>query len=505
MTRDRFLISFALLLALTTSGSTAERAVLRAALSSITASDLQSHVDVLADDSFEGREAGSRGGRASAMYLMTQLEQRELSGMGDDGGYFQPFGRGCRNVLAMIGGSDPDLKDEVIVVGGHYDHVGYGTRANSYGPFGYVHNGADDNASGVAGILEVIDAFLRAELRPRRSILFAFWDGEEKGLVGSKHWVAQPTVPLDRVVAAINLDMIGRMKDNKLEVYGSRTARNLRRLVSESNWEALELDFTWEMKSNSDHYSFYSNKIPTLMFHTGLHDDYHRPSDDAHLINSDGMQRVARLLFQTVFTLSDQDELQGFRSACRDESPADRERMERPQPAAPPRLGIRWDPKGESGGLTLVDIRSGTPAARAGWHPGDRIVSFAGTRIPDFTAFHRAVLSAESPVEVELLRAGAAEPEEFRIELDGKPVRIGISWREDEAEPGTVFLTRVIPTSRADLAGLRVGDRVYEVRGRRFADGNELHEILTSVTEPFSLTIERRGRLQAIELSLGTP
>ncbi len=137
-------------------------------------------------------------------------------------GYFQDFDGASRNILGLWEGSDPALKQEVIIVGAHYDHVGYGTPSNSFGPIGRIHNGADDNASGTSGLLEIMEAIVRLEPRPRRTLLFALWDGEEKGLLGSKHWVAQPTLPLERVKLMLNMDMIGRLRDNRLEIGGSR-------------------------------------------------------------------------------------------------------------------------------------------------------------------------------------------------------------------------------------------------------------------------------------------
>ena len=151
---------------------------------SITADDAARHVIALADDAFEGREGGTRGGRAAAAYIVDQIESLGYQPAGGDGSYYQAFGSGLRNILALLPGSDPTLAAEVIVVGGHYDHVGYGTQKNSFGPFGFVHNGADDNASGVAGLIELMEAVRQLPQAPRRSILFAFWDGEEKGLLG---------------------------------------------------------------------------------------------------------------------------------------------------------------------------------------------------------------------------------------------------------------------------------------------------------------------------------
>ena len=187
-----------------------EAGTLQAALDSITAPELQKFVETLADDTFEGREAGSRGGRAAGNYLLEQMEKRGLKPAGTDGGYVQEFGRGYRNLLGIVEGSDEKLKKEIIVVGAHYDHVGYGSRSNSFGPLGLIHNGADDNASGSSGLLELMEAVQKLPRAPKRSILFVYWDGEEKGLLGSRHWTSAPTLPLERVKFCVNVDMIGR-------------------------------------------------------------------------------------------------------------------------------------------------------------------------------------------------------------------------------------------------------------------------------------------------------
>src|SRR3954470_8499779 len=134
-----------------------DRNALALAAASITKEELKGYVDVLADDTFEGRETGSRGGRAAANYVFKALERNGASPAGEGGTYFQAFNAASRNVLGIVEGSDPQLKQQVIVIGAHYDHVGYGRSNNSFGPLGYIHNGADDNASGVAGMLEVLD------------------------------------------------------------------------------------------------------------------------------------------------------------------------------------------------------------------------------------------------------------------------------------------------------------------------------------------------------------
>jgi hypothetical protein len=481
-----------------------ERAGLLEALNSIRADELQDHVDALASDDFEGREGGRRGGRAAGDLLGQHFADSGLKGGGQDGGFFQPFRSSHRNILGLLEGSDPELKKEIIVVGAHYDHVGYGHRRNSYGPWGYIHNGADDNASGVAGILEALDAFVSLVTPPRRSILFALWDGEEQGLLGSKHFMREPTVDRDQIVFAVNVDMIGRLRNQRLMVFGTRTGYGLRRLVSECNQDLpLVLDFDWEMKANSDHYPFLSNQVPYVMLHTGMHDDCHRPSDDAHLINSTGMQHSSRLLFNLVYALAEQDQMSEFRTACRRESPSQRKQVERPIAARPPRLGVRWQPESVDEGLKLDKIQPNSAAARSGLKVGDLLVSFDGQPVTETTKFAQQVLAARSPVRATVRRGG--ELLELELELDQQPTRVGVSWREDDASPGTVLLTRVIPNSPAWTAGIRPGDRVYAVCGHRFLGTEDFVQLVTSLPSPLEVTFERDGRVQDVSLDVPPP
>lgn len=482
----------------------AERALLNSALDSIRADDLKRHVYVLADDSFEGRSAGSRGGRAAAVYCSKEFERAQLLPAGTNGSWFQPFQGNQRNILGRIEGSDPQLKHEYLVIGAHYDHVGYGTPQNSYGPYGLIHNGADDNASGTAALIEVAEAFMVSGLVPRRSILFVLWDGEEQGLEGSKYWMAQPTVPLSQVKFGLNLDMIGRLRQQRLEVYGARSGYGLRRLVAmRAGQHDLWLDFSWEMEANSDHWSFFDRGIPTLMFHTGKHDDYHRPSDDAHKINYKGMQQITRLLMEVTNELANRETSIPFRVAARSEGPATRLALEQPVPHLPPRLGVVWDEQDQRApGLRITRVIFDTPADSAGVRAGDRLLTFNGEVLESGEQLRQAVLVAPTQIEVTVSRPGQAEPVTLPIQLAGKPVRVGIAWREDDAEPNSVLLTRVVPGAPAARAGLRVGDRLYQVDGRDVTSRSELLAQLSAASGPTSFLVERGGRVTTVELDL---
>src|SRR5205823_497308 len=172
-----------------------------------------------------------------------------------------------------------------VVLGAHYDHLG---RSG-----GVVHPGADDNASGTAVVLGLARAFARAGGAPR-TLVFALFAGEEIGLLGSAHYAQHPTVPVDRTIAMLNFDMVGRLRDRKLYVGGVESGVGLRALVSAAaNAEKLELDLGESPFAPSDHASFYTAGVPVLFFHTGGHDDYHRPGDTADKINAAGMAEVA--------------------------------------------------------------------------------------------------------------------------------------------------------------------------------------------------------------------
>lgn len=272
----------------------------------ISAYDIGDHIDVLASDLLEGRAAGSKGASRARDYLVSWLEEVPLlEPGGEDGSWYQDFEVPApdensfiqaRNVLALLRGSDPELAAELIVVGAHYDHVGYNKAGNALDFLEEgIRNGADDNASGTSVVLEMALAMATRGERPRRSIMFQWYSGEELGLIGSKHWVEHPTWDIEQVVAMLNLDMVGRLRGNTLMVGATGCS---------PGFEELAFDFAEDFgltifsdrpgQAPSDNTSFYDVGIPALFLFTGLHRDYHRVGDDAHKINIEGCEIVGR-------------------------------------------------------------------------------------------------------------------------------------------------------------------------------------------------------------------
>lgn len=465
----------------------------KAAIDSITESEVKEHVRVLSHDSLEGREAGSRGGHASARYLGTHLEKIGIAPAGDRGGYYQPFGANMYNVLCQLPGSDPTLRNEFVVVGAHFDHVGYGNSSNSNGPTGFIHNGADDNASGTAGLLEIADALKKLDTAPKRTIIVAFWDGEEKDLLGARHWVANPTVAKEKIKFAFNADMIGRLRKDRVELIGSRTAQGLRRWTSGHNDEfGLALDFVWDLKEDSDHHCFFKAGIPVLMVHTGLHDQYHRPSDDFETVDSKGIERVSQFLLSMVLDAADMERTPTFRDRSRSESEGNRRGLEVVSPA-PPRLGVSWDSQTKQGDFRIVRVEYASAAQRAGVNVGDAILSLNGVTPTSDNHMRKLVAASPSSAKLKIQRASGAV-EELALSLPGSGTRLGVTWREDEGEPDSLIVIQVAKGSAADEAGIAPGDRIYGVGNNASVSAASLAKAVADAGAELQLKLERGGR-----------
>lgn len=500
----RFQATLLLLLSVSLPLTAAETNARSKARLSITAKQLQTHVEILADDTFEGREAGSRGGQAAAVYLVKQFQKIGATGGAEEGKFYQPFAENSRNILALVPGTDPKLKDEVIVVGAHYDHVGYGKRNNSYGPLGYIHNGADDNASGVAGLLELAEALKQLPGGPKRTVLIALWDGEEQGMHGSKHWVKHPTVPLKQVKFMINVDMIGRLRKNQLEIIGSRTSSGLRKWLSERNSEAkLTFNFLWALKADSDHHTFFKQQIPVLMLHTGLHDNYHRPSDDADKINDAGLEQISRFLFTLTMDLANRKQVPLFREASTKESKKDRKRFEATLDTPRPRLGVSWtDHDSESGAIIVSRVRYKSPADTAGLKVQDRLLKFNGQDIGSDDQLIKLVSKVSRQATITIGREGEDKPLTLPVNFPDQASPLGMIWRSDPAEPESVTLVHVAEDSPAAQAGLQVGDRLLQLGDHPVRDGSELETFLQGVSQDLTVQYERLGQIKQLEVTV---
>ena len=286
-----------------------------------------------------------------------------------------------RNVCALLKAGAPDATDEVVVIGAHHDHVGRGgpgSLARSPEEKGEIHNGADDNASGVAGVIEIAEylAARRGELR--RSVLFLTFTGEERGLLGSMHFVEAPTLPLSRVAAMVNLDMIGRLEGRRIFVGGVGTSPGFRALVEACAKEgAVEVALGDGGRAPSDNTSFYAKRIPVLWLFSGMHGDYHRPSDDADKVDPAGMEKAARLAARLVEELAKLPERPVFVRADAG--------------GEPPRAVLGIIVEAAEGGVRIGRVQPDAPASLAGLEAGDLIVAVGGEPTPDLGALRDAL------------------------------------------------------------------------------------------------------------------
>lgn len=462
--------------------------------------DLKRHIGTLASDALEGREAGSRGSKAALAYLRSELKSIRQAGRLPTE-QTQEFGRDYQNLLLVVPGTDERLKNEVVIVGAHYDHVGYGNASNSHGPFGQIHNGADDNASGTSALLEVVQAFASLDAAPARTMMFAFWDAEEVGLLGSKHWVASPTLPLKDVRFVLNLDMLGRLREGRVVTLGWRSAPGLRSMLASQNaGNQLRLAFQPRVTADSDHYPFYSHRIPVIHLDTDKHDDYHRPSDDPDRIVWDGLLTLTKFAYRVALEAANRPELPGFRNEAFSEQPPSW--MARQNPVIPQvRFGVNWDSEMAKQNIArIANITADSPAARAGLQIGDRVIRvgpWEGGSIDDLRTTLQIV---KNPVEVRVIRNGAETPLELSVNFWGTPIRLGAGWIEDPTLPNCVVLTHVVMDSPADRAGLAAGDIIMALNGEPVVSSEQLRTRVTQENSPFQIRFERLGQIREVTI-----
>jgi hypothetical protein len=429
-----------------------------------------------------------------------------------------------KNVLGVAGGTGA-LAEQTVVIGAHYDHVGMGSsnRIGSFrtgvsgpgapGGVGFplaemavtaVHHGADDNASGSTALMELARRFGSASSGTaavgrspagdaRRLVLIAF-TAEESGLLGSAYYCRHPVFPLRDTVAMINMDMVGRLQDNRLLIGGLGSAKHFPALIDKLN-EQHRFDLLQEPSGMgpSDHASFYAQQIPVFKFFTGFHEQYHRPSDRLETLNVPGLRRVVDLVadvaadLRTNPTRPEYVKTGGF----------DRTKTLWSQA---PATGVLPDYADRKGGALIAGVIANTPAARAGLKKGDRILALAGKPVKDPAEFHglarrlkpgdkiAATLERDGQaqqVELQLVRAPAGSPDRrFGFVADTTDLKDGL------------LLTEVPADSPAGRAGLQKGDRILTIAAQEIKDVQTYGDVVRAVQpgELVPITAVRGGQ-----------
>jgi hypothetical protein len=347
----------------------------------------------------ESKKPSSFFFRNSKVSMQTEVKEIEKTG---------------RNVIGYIEGADPNLKDEYIVFGAHYDHLGYGKHGSLYrGDEPQIHNGADDNSSGTTGVLELAEKFSSIKDKLKRSIIFMSFAGEELGLLGSNYFVNQSPIPTENIATMINMDMIGRLnEENQLTVFGTGTSKSWEDLLNENNKYDLNLSFKEDGYGPSDHSSFYGKQIPVLFFFTGTHPQYHRPTDDVELINIAGEETVLKYVFDVAQQIINEDS--------------------KPEYVLVPRkqtsnvggwkvyVGTIPDYAYSGEGFKLTGVSEGGPAQKAGLQGGDIMLKFGDKEINNIYDYVYALKEYVPGDVVDVKVKRGEETLTFEVEMGAK-------------------------------------------------------------------------------------
>lgn len=357
---------------------------------------LKNDVTFLASDDLEGREIGTEGEKKAASYIADRFKAVGLSPAGTDG-YFQKFevtpsqnpheqakvgtgGDSLTIVGTNIVGMIDNPGDELIIIGAHFDHLGYGGVSSLHRGDSLVHNGADDNASGVAVMIQLAELLKSQQLQ--KDVLFIGFSGEEKGLWGSNYFSKNPTIDLTKATAMINMDMVGKLDEQKsLAIHGTGTSPSWEEILNKVNSDSIALLLRPSGIGPSDHTSFYLQDIPVLHFFTGQHEDYHKPSDDAEKLNYEGMAKIALLIDRVVGELSASEKLAFTKT--KDES--------RDTPRFTVTLGVIPDYLFGGKGMRIDGVTDEKPAAIAGLLKGDVVIQLGDFPVDGMNGYMEAL------------------------------------------------------------------------------------------------------------------
>ncbi|SDR73332.1 PDZ domain-containing protein [Formosa sp. Hel1_31_208] len=385
---------------------------------------IKDDVTFLADDKLEGRQTGTDGEKAAADYIANRFENLGLQAKGTNG-YFQTFTFKPKtdphqevnyivkdgdstitgtNVVAFLDNN----ADNTIIIGAHYDHLGYGAEGSLYrGESKEIHNGADDNASGVAVLLNLAKK-LKTQNKGNNYLFMAF-SGEEMGLLGSNYWTKNATIDLAKANYMLNMDMVGRLKqDSTLAVYGVGTSPILKQVVKSSN-SRFKIIENESGVGPSDHTSFYNSDIPVLHFFTGQHEDYHKPGDDTEKLNYEGMASISEYIFEIISELDNNGKLP-FRKTKNESEETPRFKVG---------LGVIPDYLYDGKGMRIDGISEDKPAQKAGLQKGDIVLKLGDSLVTDMMSYMRALSSFDSGDKTKVI-----------VERDGKEVEADIEFKK---------------------------------------------------------------------------
>lgn len=353
---------------------------------------IKSHIKILSSDSLQGRGSGKEGEKMAAAYIQSQFKKLKLKPKGENKGYLQSFtfksgahgegeGGTANNIVAYL----DNKAATTIIIGAHYDHLGMGDQGSSLdaNPQNKIHNGADDNASGVAGVIELARYLSTNKVKEKNNFLFLCFSGEELGLYGSKYFTEHSTIELSSVNYMINMDMVGRLdpQTKSLIVNGTGTSPTWEPLL-----KSLAGDLSIKTDSSgigpSDHTSFYLKNIPVLHFFTGSHSDYHKPSDDWDKINYAGEVTVLDLIAKVITSTNDQPKLAFLQTKSKPMSS---------RSAFKVTMGIMPSYASEGDGLKVDGVSEGKPAQKAGIQQGDIILQLGEYEIKDIQNYMEAL------------------------------------------------------------------------------------------------------------------
>jgi hypothetical protein len=364
--------------------------------------NMKADVEYLASDSLQGRETGTSYELLAADYIAKRMKESGLEPQGNEGTFFQTFsfkpsndphqeaaftdekGDAFLTGTNVLGYIDNGAA-QTVVIGAHYDHLGMGGEGSLHRDGEAIHNGADDNASGVAVMLALAYE-LKTSDKKGNNYLFMAFSGEEMGLLGSNYFTKNSTIALDSITYMINMDMVGRLNDeNTLAIYGTGTSPRWNQIINAVNKD-FELALSESGVGPSDHTSFYLNDIPVLHFFTGQHEDYHKPGDDAEKLNYDGMQKISDYILRITAEFDNAGKL-AFRKTKNESEEVPRFKVG---------LGVVPDYLFIGKGMRIDGISEEKPAQKAGLMKGDIVVKLGDSTIVDMMSYMRTLATFDN-------------------------------------------------------------------------------------------------------------